>query len=247
MNWSKAKNIIIIVLIFTNIFIISMTFLRYKNVKNDDTDIYQYTNDILEENNIYLECELPDPIGKMHALTVSYGKYDSNMTANIMKNMPKLSNEQQTETGYAEAADKYIEKCNYMNDNVKISSVEISENRAVVTYKNYYKEIPLEECYMKVIFENGGITDFDRKWMKPESEGATRIDIMPPVSALLNFMTEIKEEYNEENKININDMYITYWIDSYNVNDDILYDTALPAWCIRYNGNSIKYISAIVQ
>lgn len=247
MNWSKAKNIIIVVLIFTNIFIISMTFLRYKNVQGDNTDIYQYTNEILNENNIYLECELPETVGRMHALTVSYGKYDSNMAKNVMNNTPKIPKEEQTEEGYKEAADKYIEKCNYMNDNVKVSSVEISEDKALVIYRNYYREIPLEECYMKVSFENGEITDFDRKWMKPENEGGTRIDIMPPVSALLNFMTEIREEYDSEYKININDMYITYWIDSYNVNDDILYDTALPAWCIRYNTDGIKYISAIVQ
>ena len=96
---------------------------------------------------------------------------------------------------------------------------------------------------MRVYFENGRITDFERKWMEVVSEGDSRIEVTSQLSALLEFMTET----DKSKQITVDDMYLVYWIDNYDVDGCILYDTALPAWCIRYNDNDLKYISATVQ
>ncbi len=246
MNWSKAKSIIIVVLVFTNLFIIGMTLLRYEKVQSDDSDVYQYTEDILKENNIYIDCELPDAVGRMHAITVTYSKYDANLVEREIRDSEKLAADKRSDDDYRNAADSFVSECGYMDEGVKFFSVDKSEQAVSVNYKNYYNDIPLEECYMVVRFQDGMIIDFDRRWMEFVEAVGTKINITLPVSSLLSFMTEVREEYDVSQEIHITDMYMTYWIDSYNV-DNVLYDTAFPAWCVRYNEGKIKYISAIVQ
>jgi hypothetical protein len=54
-------------------------------------------------------------------------------------------------------------------------------------------------------------------------------------------------EADKSEKVVIKDMYMVYWIDSYDVEADILYDTALPAWRIEYGNGKVKFISATTQ
>lgn len=246
MDWNKSKNIILVILLITNIFLIAVygggSFVQKKNENNN---AYQYTMNVLEENNIIYEGQIYNKLPKMTTLTVSYGKYDRNLVEKNIQNTRRLPQADRNEPGYKSSADDFIERCGFMSENVVYEGMSASDDgtSTIVSYSNVYKNIPVEECYMRVYFENGRINDFERKWMEVVSEGDSRIDVTSQLSALLEFMTET----DKSKQITVDDMYLVYWIDNYDVDGGILYDTALPAWCIKYNGDNMKYISATVQ
>jgi regulatory protein YycI of two-component signal transduction system YycFG len=244
MDWSKAKNIILAVLILTNLFLLGVYGHRYmKEHSQDDDDVYKYTMSVLRENNIYYEGEIYNKSTKLHPLTVSYGKYDANIVNNAISNMRKIPEEDRNEAEYRDVADSLLQKCGFMTENVQEESIYAGMEKAVVSYGNYYKDIPVEECYMNVYFDDGKIVDFERKWIEIVSVGDARVEVTSQLSALLKFMTENEDK----GKTVVNDMHLVYWIDDYDVGGDVLYDTALPAWCIDYNNGETKYISATVQ
>lgn len=244
MDWSKSKNIILAVLIVTNIFLLAVYGRQHlAGSQTPEQDVQQYTMNVLEDNNIYYKGEIYSREKKMHPLTVSYGKYDTNMVAGAMEKTHGVSSVGRTEEGYRNAADAFLKKCGFQRDHVVYAGTVISGSSAVVSYDNQYEGIPVEECYMTVTFRDGRIVDFQRRWMDVVSEGDSRLEVMSQLSALLKFMTET----DHTSPVTITDMYLTYWIDSYDIDGDVLYDTALPAWCFVYNNGQKKYISATVQ
>ena len=77
MDWGRAKNIILAVLVITNIFLIAVYGLRYEHTRENNAELREYTIEKLTENRIELECEIPEKPGKIPALTVQYETYDS--------------------------------------------------------------------------------------------------------------------------------------------------------------------------
>ncbi len=244
MDWNKSKNIILVILLITNIFLIAVYGgSSVVQKKNENNNAYQYTMNVLEENNITYEGKIYSRLSKMTPLIVSYGKYDSAMVDKNIQNTRRLSEADRNEAGYKNTADDLLDRCGFLTENVVYEGISEVGTATVVNYSNVYKNIPIEECYMRVYFENGRVTDFDRKWMEVVSEGDSRIEVTSQLSALLEFMTET----DKSEKITVTDMYLVYWIDDYDVDGGILSDTALPAWCIKYNDGNMKYISATVQ
>ena len=243
MDWSKAKNIIIVVLILTNIFLVMMYGGEYINKNEENDSVYKYTMNVLSEHDISVDCEIPEESERMHSLVVSYSSYDQEKVQEKMLESKVLKENERTEHDYGIYADSFVASCGYMTEFTKRKDVNVSGNTAVVVYKNYYEEIPLEVCSMTVTFTDGKISGFDRKWMEVEEEGSARLEIMSPLSALLYMMSE----HQPEEGTVIENMYMTYWIETYDISGNVLYDTALPTWCIEYNGGQTKYISATVQ
>lgn len=54
-------------------------------------------------------------------------------------------------------------------------------------------------------------------------------------------------EVSPEETVNVEKIELVYYADKNGVSENILYDTAFPAWRIEYNGGRIKYISAFEQ
>ncbi len=244
MDWNKSKNIILIILLITNIFLIAVyggqdIFQK----KTENNNAYKYTMSVLEENNIIYKGKIQDKLSKMPPLTVSYGKYDENIVNKNIQNTRSLAESDRNESGYKSVADELVDRCGFMSENVVYDGISEDGTKTIVSYSNFYKNIPIEECYMRVYFEGGNVTDFERKWMDVIDEGDSKVEVTSQLSALLEFMAEI----DKSQKITVTDMYLVYWIDNYDLEGDVLYDTALPAWCVKYNGNNMKYISAMVQ
>ena len=90
MDWNKSKNIILVILLITNIFLIAVygggSFVQKKSENNN---AYQYTMNVLEENNIVYKGQIYNKLPKMTTLTVSYGKYDRNLVQKNIKNTRK--------------------------------------------------------------------------------------------------------------------------------------------------------------
>ena len=105
---------------------------------------------------------------------------------------------------------------------------------------------------MNVVFRDGKISRLERKWMEPVEEGKSKIRVTEPATALLRFIEMINEDREKgkeaaEETVTVSDMYLTYYVNGDEIRRNILYDTAFPAWCIRYGDGQIRYISAYEQ
>lgn len=244
MDWSKAKNILLVVLVLMNVFLIAeyaSDYLQTNSGSSQKTENYMYS--ILEENNIKIDCDLPDDVGKMATLTVSYSNADTDSVADKIALVQRMNEDQRSESDYGKNADNFINACGFSSNDMVRDSVDISGDEAVVNYKNYYKGIPLEECHMQVSYKDGLISGFQRVWLKPVSEGETKIDVISPLSALLSFMSEV----DTSSQVTVQGVDLVYWVTPFENGESLLYDTAFPAWRITYNDGSVKYISAIEQ
>ena len=67
MDWGRAKNIILIVLLITNIFLIGVYGLRYGHSKESNSELYSYTIDKLKANQIDLASDMTKSPGKIPA------------------------------------------------------------------------------------------------------------------------------------------------------------------------------------
>ena len=71
---------------------------------------------------------------------------------------------------------------------------EGEDGEVVVRYQNTYEDIPLEECYMDVKFEDGIVAGIERQWIEPVEEGSAKLSITEPITALLGFIDIINDE-----------------------------------------------------
>lgn len=245
MNWGKAKSILIVALALTNLLLIGIYGLQYARNQHQDDNLYEYTVSLLEENNVYLgNIEIPEKAGKMSSLTVAYDTFDSEaMDARILSgNYGQPQGTSDDEIIYY--CDKILSESELMNDNVVCEGLKSDGAHTEVIYENYYENIPVEECEMKFIFENGSFTGFERKWIDVVEEGNTKKDTISPISALLIFQNTI----NITEPVNIDSIKIVYLLESYDIQGELpISDTAFPAWQIKYSGGTVIYISAFEQ
>lgn len=83
MDWSKAKSILIVALIFTNILLGYVLFLDHNNIDTTiDDKFVNETIDILNDKNIKLNADLPLTNSSLFGLTVEYELLDSNLLNN---------------------------------------------------------------------------------------------------------------------------------------------------------------------
>lgn len=283
MDWGRAKNILLVVLIATNIFLISVYGIRYEQSRENNSELYSYTISQLEKNNISLDCAIPEHPSRLTSLTIQYGRYDSSIVNKAVKKASEESLKIRDDEDFIQAADNLVEKCGLKTPGTSVAQTVHEENGAVtVEYENRYENIPLQECYMKVIFQDGKIERLERKWMEPVEEGETRLEITEPATALLSFIDIVKKEREdgpqqantlenvtqseqypqirdlssqetakntntESEKITVNKLDLVYYVENGQIDREILYDTAFPAWRIEYGDGEIKYISAFEQ
>ena len=270
MDWGRAKNIILAVLVVTNIFLITVYGIKYEQSRENNSELYRYTIEKLEENHIRLDCEIPEKPERLPALTVQYEKYDSSRINREVKAAGETENRAENGKEMREAADALIATCGLDTEGASVAETEENEDGSTtVRYGNYYRGIPLQECYMNVVFRDGKISRLERKWMEPVEEGRTRIEVTEPATALLRFIEIIGEERKDaenngrsgeeeseaapdeagkdEETVTVSDMYLAYYVNGDEIRRNILYDTAFPAWCIEYGDGQIRYISAYEQ
>ncbi|MGP1441035.1 MAG: two-component system regulatory protein YycI [Anaerovoracaceae bacterium] len=241
MDWSKAKNIILIGLVFTNIFLLLQYVVQYRHLMHESDAISDYTINILSKNNIEVDCKIPSEIPKLSPLTVSYSDLSQSEQQKLIENADTVKPENRNMKGYSKAANKLLSDNGLMDDGTSVERVTESGDNFIVEYGNYYSNIPLEESKMFLTYEAGKLTDITRHWILPAEEGERKIDVISPLSALLGLMSSL----DTNRKTVIEEIKLVYYVTPYDSDRGILYDTAFPAWAIKYNGGQIKYISTI--
>lgn len=237
MDWSKAKNILIIALIATNIFLL-FTYLDKINSEKQETD-EDVLIAVLADKNIHLDTKIPTEYDRLPTITVEYNDdQQQQVAANLFRsiyNVPIQADEAQ----YKNSATRFLKDCGLMNTNIFLEGVFTQGSETTVRFKTRYKGILIEDSTIECKYEAGKLKDVTRHWLTPIGQGKRKLDIMSPEQALLIFMSEKQTT----DKITIEKMELVYWINQTSFNGEALIsDTALPAWQITYNGGKKQYI-----
>jgi regulatory protein YycI of two-component signal transduction system YycFG len=248
MDWTKAKTILIVALVVTNLVLIATYFIQNNRFENDETDKKDVTIRLLAEKNIFVETEIPDERPKMARLTVRYDKMDENAVDQQLAAQTPLPAEEQTDENLVAAATEFIEKCGLMTENVTFSHIARTGSgtnaETAVFYKNYINGVAIEDSHIICTIKDGRITGFERYWLNPVEVDDIEKEVTPAVTALIKFMSETA---NGE-KIHVKDIALVYWLDSSAFDaESPITDTAFPAWRITYNEGKTAYVMAWEQ
>lgn len=240
MDWTKAKNILIIALALTNIFLIYVYVIKAVDIKDEDQSaLLQH----LESKNIFVNAEIPSKVSKMPVLSVVFHATDEDLVQQKIREQDTADIKNKPYGDLQKISDNFLKKCMLWDENVTFSHLESLGEKTVVHYKNTVDGIALEDSFIRCIIENGKVVDLERYWIDPVSWGKTKQAIIPASAALLNFAKENNSGENE--KIFVEDMAIVYWLDRQAFeSESTISDTALPAWRITYNQGKIAHISA---
>lgn len=239
MDWSKAKNILIIALIATNIFLLITYFAESKNDKsiiNEDALIT-----VLKGKNIFIDTEIPEKYEKMPAITIEYNNDKNDLIEKTLVmdkyNVPSGSEEEE----YHKIADKFLKDVGVNNENLVFDEVLENKKTNIVKYKNCYKEVVIGDSFVEVTFYDGEIKDVTRQFLTATPQSKKKLKVTSPEEALLMFMTE----KNIDEEIYVENMQLVFWVnDSTFDGQSLVSDTAFPTWEVTYNGGLIKYIEA---
>lgn len=238
MDWTKAKNILIIALILTNIvLILSSSIQGQAEDQSNQAALIAH----LKTKNIFVETEIPKKKSRMPVLTVKYDKIDDKEIKKVIKTQKLTLPDKATEESVFSMTDSFLEKCGAMGKGVKHDKIIHGEDSLIVSYKNVFEGIPVEDSYIRCIIKNGSIVEFERYWLKPIKTPRKKQEVISASSALMKFASENKKE----EKIYIKKIELAYWIDrSYFSTETSVEDTVLPAWKITYNQGEVKHIPA---
>jgi len=244
MDWTKAKSILIVALIVTNIVLVLTYVYKDDIFKSTDETVLSDTIALLESKNIFIETDIPEKNSRMAVLTVEYDTMDQDLLEELLLNQKAQPMSGLSDNDIINMAEEFINKCGYLTENVKYESIEKAGSKFIVTYKNYIDEIAIEDSYIICTISDGKIEEIQRYWLNPVELGKTKKEIIPAVAALLKFMSN----NDQDEKILVEDISLVYWLDSDSFNTESpVSDTAFPAWKITYNHGKIKHIMAYVQ
>lgn len=241
MDWTKAKTIVIIALLITNLFLIITYGISRGEPQRDEKERQAETIALLEKRNIFIETEIPEGRGRMPVLTVEYDHLDQTLLLQEIQKQETLPGAQRSEKGIQEKVQEFLADCGVWSEHVTLDRIEQEENRMILFYKNVVGETLLEDSYMVCTVEGGRVTALSRYWLKPLEFGKAKQDTISPSVALLHFMSENKEE----DVIYVDKMEMVYWLDPASIDTESpVLDTAWPAWKITYNNGKVVHIDA---
>jgi hypothetical protein len=240
MDWTKAKNILIVALLVTNLVLLGAYVLR--DIRSDGDDDATLRR-ILTEYNVFLETELPKQPDSMAVLYVQPEAYDEVRVAQALA-------EQTPPTGadddaLLDAADAVLKRCGFMTENVTpVTPFEADGEKTLIRYRDIFEGIPVEESYIICTMEGGRVADISRKWYTPLELHDRKGEIIGPIEALMQLLPE----KSEDETVIVRNMELVYRVDPDRPGDESLVgDTALPAWKITDNGGAVIYIAAYAQ
>lgn len=196
MDWTKAKTILIIALIVTNMVLGINLYIDKKVMNTIGEDVIKETQIILKESKINIDTKkIPRKIKEMAVLDVEYDHIDSETINEMILNQSNRNRNELREKDVIQIAEDFLNQNGLLNKNTKLEDKDIrkEEDQYILPYKNFYEGIPLEECHMNCIIKNGQIIAIDRIWLNPIKQGKMKKRTIPSTTALLKFSTLKKE------------------------------------------------------
>ncbi len=263
-DWSKAKNILIIAFIITNIFLIY-------SIEKDmfDKDSLEARSerkikevvDILEKRSIRVEADIPIEVMALPILDVEYTTYEIGEVQELFSSQGKITllnndkvlhykrdifsrnNINFTEEEANQEAEEFLKKYRFKSKDVVFWSSKPLGNQYKILFKQEYKGRILEDSYMSLIVTNEGVAEFERMWLKPLKLGTNKMEVMPSSKGLLKFM---EDDVSDEEEIVITKVDLVYWLDisqnSFTNWESVESGTAIPAWRIELENGEVSFI-----
>ena len=257
MDWSKAKTILIIALLVTNIFLVATY--GTMGITDDPVTLDQGTLiELLEARGVYLETQIPKHPKSMEVVAVEVVRsVDEEVNAllasqgaselfNIGDKFPgsELLNIEDPDLAraYVSASINFITALGFMDETVKFREISLGQgDQILVEFQNIYDGVNLEESFIVCSFSQGGLIAMDALWLKPIANNRKKVSIMEPSVALLALVGE----KDAEEKFRVKSIELAYWLNAGEANlENTVTDTAFPAWCITYNEGEKMYFTA---
>ena len=240
MDWARAKTILIIALLITDLLLI-FTYGGF-NFKAESFKDSRALSEFLAQKDIYVdEKQIPLKHSNMPVLYLHSeepGDAESRITEAL-----KGPDFVMTGEDYKKTADAFLKAAGLDYDTATFEGIETSGEYTKVVYKNIFHNVKVEKSYIICTFKDGVLVDCDHYWLKAERFHNKKQETISAASALLLFMSEARDEGHKD--IQIDSIEMVYWLDeSVSVGTPVLEDTALPAWKISYNGGYAAYIDA---
>ena len=244
MDWTKAKNILIAALLLTNLLLLGNMLYDNANVQAKEKLFIENTLAVLEARNITIETPLPKGQPRMPVLSVEYDNDDAAVIQEQIANQQALPKSQWIEADIRTMAEKLLEACGLLTENVRYDGFQMKNGSFILTYSDVIKGIAIEDSYMTCVVKDGKVESINRLWLRPVDFGKTKKQVIPLAQALISFMSD----KTGSEKITINKIELVYWLDTGSVGlETPISDTAFPAWKISFNNGQVAHINAFEQ
>ena len=244
MDWSKAKTILIIALVITDLLLI-ITYSGF-SFKSDSFNDSKALSDFLAQKNIFVDEKLiPAKHSDMPVLYVHSEETDGGEIniAEALKGLFFITGGAGSDEEYKKIADGFLKAAGLDYSTAVFDRAERGEGYVWVKYKNVIQNITIEKSYIICTFKDGVLVDCDFFWLRVLKFQSSKQETISASQALLLFMTQVRNDV--QNDIYVDSIEMVYWLDeTVNVETPVLEDTAFPAWKIVYNGGLTKYIDA---
>lgn len=243
MDWPKAKTILIIAFLATDLFlVVSLGFQGYKATEYTDRETILA---VLERQNIYVQVSLPQKHSDMPVVYVQHEKYDEAHIEALLAACQPLPPNTREDVEYQKEAERFIRDVGISQETLVFDKILQDANGTTVVFRNEIGGIPIEKSAIFCTFKEGVLVEFEWDWLRVDGFNNRKQETISAIDALLVFM-EMKPDA-QEGRIVIEGVQMVYWLDENSINVNAIMDTAIPAWKITYNGGSVEYINAYEQ
>lgn len=247
MDWSRAKTILIIALLITDLLLI-LSYGRYDFRAGGFKDVAALS-EFLAQKNIYVDYDLiPMKHSNMPVLYL-HREEPGDAEIRIKETLQApgfVVADVDASEDYKDAAASFLKAAGLDYDTVTFEKIEFNKRRVNVIYKNVFRNYTVEKSYIICTFTDGVLTECEHYWLKAARFHNKKQETISAAAALMLFMPRARDEGQLD--IFIDSIEMVYWLDeSVSVGAPVLEDTALPVWKISYNGGSAAYIDAYVH
>lgn len=267
MDWDKAKNYTIISLIILNILLLSLNLFNLRKNMLTNTQKKDITQ-VLENNSIYLDCDIPDKFQPMPSLSMDMYEFDQiKMQKLFFSDMSKVvRTNNKDEVIFKQDNNQLI----LMNNTFKYTGIinEINEEKEAKSVSNTYihnlsSVLGNYDLYNEKRISNGYSFEYFQRYnrynifinkavvniyknnieitgvyYKLNENNINNSEIISADEALFSAMWVIKQEYNT--KALINDIDLGYYYNNSLNNKSIV---AVPSYRLVMSDNSVFYIN----
>ena len=218
MNWFRAKNIILLLMIALNIFLLTYI-IAYANSWGVSNETIQTAEKILSGRGINLECEIPTYCSDTQRL--KYGKSENKKSFTYDVHIDAKE----------KAIRKFLNSKGIVNSSYILDGTSNNQNGSIVfNFIQKYKGFPVFDSYIKVTLTNKDqvFLELSRKQIKGFSVDKTG-DIAAAYQILLG-------NFDGSRQVTIADIDIGYKDTDIQERDNIEYMEQPPVWRIKIKG-----------